>query len=563
MFLDDPALTSVVVGGADAECTCVTRGRFFAELTGRLGYGRSLYLSRLVAEVPMPATLVIPAALSVAEAATAVLDRPAGARYDDFVVCGDDGSVGTVAVADLFVELAHTHAFDGLHDALTGIANRRHFGDRLRDAQASASRWGGGFAVLFVDIDDFKTINDGLGHDVGNAVLAASARRPQAAVEPEDTVARLGGDEFAAILGGVTTHADAVARAEAVGRALAESLSVGEDTVPISASVGVVLSSTSETTEGLLRNADLAMYAAKRRQKGGYAVYEPTMQTQARTQLELRSQLERALAQDEFVLVYQPIIELANESIVGVEALLRWHRGDSIVAPADFIPLAEQTGLIVPIGRWVLHEACVQAERWARGRPHHAPLGLAVNISPRQLHDPTIVRDVAQALADSGLDPSALTLEITEGVFVHDMDSALKRLAELKQLGVSLALDDFGTGFSSLGYLSRMPIDLLKLDRIFIAELGNTNERGLVSGIIQLARSLGIDTVAEGVERADQVDALQAASCALAQGYFFSTPLEAHAVTPFALKTRAVQGQQPTAITRQPVSLLGNAGAPT
>ncbi len=186
-----------------------------------------------------------------------------------------------------------------------------------------------------------------------------------------------------------------------------------------------------------------------------------------------------------------------------------------------------------------------------------------MNISPRQLHDPTIVRDVAQALADSGLDPSALTLEITEGVFVHDMDSALKRLAELKQLGVSLALDDFGTGFSSLGYLSRMPIDLLKLDRIFIAELGNTNERGLVSGIIQLARSLGIDTVAEGVEHADQVDALQAASCGLAQGYFFSAPLEAHAVTPFALKTRAAEEQQPTAIAPQPVSLLGNAGAPT
>jgi EAL domain-containing protein (putative c-di-GMP-specific phosphodiesterase class I) len=321
--------------------------------------------------------------------------------------------------------------------------------------------------------------------------------------------------------------------------------------VSLSASVGVVLGSRADyAAELLLRDADLAMYAAKRRHKGSYAFYEPAMHTKAVTRLELRSQLEGALERDEFVLVYQPIVELATENIVGVEALLRWHRpGAAVVGPVEFIPYSEQTGLIVPIGRWVLHEACRQAERWARGRPGRTPLRIAVNISPRQLQDPGLLTDVSHALAESGLDPSALTLEITEGVFIRDMDDALERLRALKQLGVSLALDDFGSGFSSLGHLSRMPIDLLKLDRAFIAELGTQHERGLVSGVIHLAQSLGIDTVAEGVETPEQVRELRAAGCAFAQGYFFAKPLDASRVTPFALQR--AREQPPAAVEAQ------------
>jgi diguanylate cyclase (GGDEF)-like protein len=391
--------------------------------------------------------------------------------------------------------------------------------------------------VLFVDVDDFKTINDGLGHDIGNEALVAVTGRLRDAMGAGDTVARLGGDEFAALVADVETRADAVARAERVVATLAQPLRIGEDTVALSASVGVVLGSPDDSAELLLRNADLAMYAAKRRHRGGYAFYEPAMHTKALTRLELRSQLEGALERDEFVLVYQPIVELSEETIVGVEALLRWHRpGAAVVGPVEFIPYSEQTGLIVPIGRWVLHEACRQAERWARGRPGRAPLRVAVNISPRQLLDPGLLTDVSRALTDSGLDPSALTLETTEGVFIQDMDDALERLRALKRVGVLLALDDFGSGFSSLGHLSRMPIDLLKLDQAFIAELGTEHERGLVSGVIQLARSLGIDTVAEGVEKADQVSELKAAGCAYAQGYFFAKPLDARRVTPFALQ---------------------------
>ncbi len=536
-FLEDPALSSVVVRASDGEPIGVTRGRFFAQLTGQLGYGRALYLRRSVETMPLPQTLLIPAATSVADAAAAVLRRAREWRYDDLVVCFEDGSLAAVCVADLFAELSHAHAFDGRHDGLTGLLNRKRFLDRLGHAQACVSQRGGGLAVLFVDVDDFKTINDGLGHDTGNEVLIAVAARLREAVGADDTVARVGGDEFAALVGGVATRADAAAIAERVVAAFAQPVSAGGHMVSASVSVGAVLSTPGEPRELLLRNADLAMYVAKRRRKGDSALYQPAMHMQALTRLELRSALEWALERDEFALVYQPIVELSGEEVVAVEALLRWHRaGRGVLQPAQFIPLSEETGLIVPIGRWVLREACRQAERWARGRPGRAPLRVAVNVSPRQLEDPAIVDDVSHALAESGLDPSALTLEITEGMFVHDMEATLERLRALKRLGVSLALDDFGAGFSSLGHLSRMPIDLLKLDRAFIAGLGDEEERGLAAGVIQLARSLGIDTVAEGVERADQARELLAAGCALAQGYFFAKPLKADAITQFVLR---------------------------
>lgn len=249
------------------------------------------------------------------------------------------------------------------------------------------------------------------------------------------------------------------------------------------------------------------------------------------TRLERRSELQAALEREELALVYQPIVRFPGQEVVAVEALLRWRRpGRGVVPPEEFIPISEETGLIVPIGRWVVQEACRQAQRWACRRPGEPPLRVTVNVSAVQLEHPAIIDHVAEALADSGLDPSALTLEITEGVFVGDTATILERLHGLKRLGVTLALDDFGTGFSSLGYLSRMPVDLLKLDRIFVARLDCEDERSLAAGIIELARSLGIETVAEGVEHADQVRELQAMGCPFAQGYFFARPLEADAI---------------------------------
>ena len=276
----------------------------------------------------------------------------------------------------------------------------------------------------------------------------------------------------------------------------------------------------------MLRNADLAMYAAKRSGKGAYACYEPGMHEAARLHLELRSELERAMERDELYLDYQPIVDLSGRQVVAAEALLRWRRRDgTVVPPADFIRLCEQTGLIIPIGRWVLAQACSQAMAWTAGRPGTVPLGVSVNVSPRQFLWPGLVDAVASALSDSGLPAWALTLEITEGVFIRDPDAVLGRLAECRALGVTIALDDFGAGFSALGRLSRMPIDVLKLDRSFVTQLGSRQERGLVAGIIALAHSLELVTVGEGVETEDQARALREIGCRLGQGFFYARPM--------------------------------------
>jgi len=529
VFLDDPTLTSIVVSGSHGELICLMRERFLAQVAGNLGFGRALYSRHSVEQMQLPPALVLPAAMGVAEATAAVRRRPRGQRHDDLVVRFDDGSLATLGTAELFAALSEAHAFDALHDGLTGLPNRTLFLRHLAAAQAEAS---GEVAVLFVDLDEFKTINDGLGHGAGNDVLCAVAARLRGAVRSENTVARLSGDEFAVLMRGVRSRTDAPALAERLVATLAEPVRLGDHTVSLRASVGVALGTRDEGEELLLRNADLAMYAAKRQGKGQYALYEPAMHAGTLKRLELRSELEAALQRKELALVYQPIVDLLEGEIVAVEALLRWrHPERGVVGPAEFIPLAEETGLIMSIGRWVLQEACRQAQCWARRIPGHAPLRMAVNVSPRQLQDPAVVDHVSEALARSGLDASALTLELTEGVFVGETNTISLRLHELKGLGASLALDDFGAGFSSLSYLSRMPLDVLKLDRSFISQLDRGEQRGLVAGIFALARSLGMGAVAEGVERADQVRDLLAMGCAYAQGYHLGRPEGADAVT--------------------------------
>ena len=530
MFSLDPDLTSVVVTLPGSEPVCLSRAAFFAELTGPIGFGRSMYARQQLLAMPKPPTLIVAAALSVVEAAHAALARPGSRRYDDFIVAFDDGGFGTMCVADLFAELAHMHAFNGLHDALTGLANRHMFIDRLHEQAASDATdpEPPAIAVLFVDVDDFKTINDALGHDVGNEVLITVAARLKAAVGPHDTVARLGGDEFGVLLQRAPGGEAVLKTVEEIVATLAQPLWVDDKKVALSASVGVALGVDERAAEPLLRNADIAMYAAKRRQKGCYRFYEPGMHEEARELLDLKGQLHGALERGELFLLYQPIVGLASGEIVGAEALLRWRRpGADIVAPATFIPLCEQTGLIGPIGRWVLEEACRHAVRWESGRGSRTPLKLSVNVSPRQLRDAGFVDSVARTLASSGFAAENLVLEITEGVFIRDMAIVLKRLDELKRMGVRLALDDFGAGFSSLGYLSQMPIDILKLDRAFVSRLGTTDERGLLAGVVALANSLALVTVAEGVETTQQVAELSAAGCATAQGFFFSRPIEA------------------------------------
>lgn len=527
IFLRDPALTSVVVVGPGSAPACVTRGTFFAELTGPMGFGRSLYARQSLTAMPRPQTMMLAAHTRVVDAAQSVLSRSEAHRYDDVIVVFDDGSYGTLCVADLFAELAHTHAFNSLHDALTGLANRRMFGDRLHEALNPRSAHSSPVAVLFVDVDDFKTINDALGHDAGNEVLITVADRLSATVSARGTVARLGGDEFGVLIEAVPSAVDMLSTVEEIVATLGQPLWLEEKKVALSASVGVALSEEGSSPETLLRNADLAMYEAKRRHKGCYRFYEDGMQAEARARLDLRAQLDGALDRGELFALYQPIVELRDHVIVGAEALLRWQRpGEDVIAPGRFIPLCEQTGLIVEIGLWVLRQACRQAMRWAASHPDGPLVKVSVNVSPRQLRDGTFVDAVAETLASSGLPASSLILEITEGVFIRDMEIVLERLANLKDMGVRLALDDFGAGFSSLGYLSRMPIDILKLDRAFVAQLGSTNERGLLAGVVALARSLDLTTIAEGVETEEQARELQAAGCEYGQGFLFSRPMD-------------------------------------
>ncbi len=413
------------------------------------------------------------------------------------------------------------------HDPLTGLANRALLHDRIRQASARGLRDGSsGAALILIDLDDFKAVNDGLGHAEGDLLLGAVARRLEQSVRAGDTVARLGGDEFV-IFAPQIGEVDASALAERVVAALAEPLAVGQRTLPCSASVGLCCAPVGELTpEDLLRDADLAMYSVKAAGKGSWTRFEPAMREAATVQLELRTDLHRALAGDELVLHFQPILDLADERVTGFEALVRWqHPVHGLLGPNRFISLAERTGLIEPLGAWVI-EAALAALGRIEVRTGRSDLTMSVNLSPRQLEGDTVAAAVREALAATGIAPGRLMLEVTEGLFLADTSAVSERLGELRELGVGLALDDFGTGFSSLGYLDRLPIDVLKIDRSFVSSLDGDHARGAVAAaIVRLAEVLELDTVAEGVETPAQLAALRALGCRRGQGYLFSPPV--------------------------------------
>jgi diguanylate cyclase (GGDEF)-like protein/PAS domain S-box-containing protein len=416
------------------------------------------------------------------------------------------------------------------HDQITGLANRALFQDRVSHALERQTRDGSPVAVLFMDLDDFKTINDSLGHAAGDQLLVALAERLVGRLRTADTAARLGGDEFGVLL--EDGDDDGLTAADVAGRileTLEEPFDLDGTEVYARASIGISVAEPDDpvgSADELLRNADVAMYMAKEGGKARYQLFEPAMHDTALRRLELRAAMQRAIDHDEFRLFYQPVIELPTGKITGVEALIRWFDPEKgIVPPLDFIPLAEETGLIVPIGRWVLMEACSHAARLAETFAA-LDLHMAVNLSARQIARPEIVEEVREALAASGLDPGKLVLEITESVMIHDMDLAIGRLKELKTLGVQLAIDDFGTGYSSLNYVRRFPVDILKVDKSFIDGVTEGGESSaLTAAVIELASILNLKPVAEGIERADQLEQLIAMKCDLGQGFLFAKPL--------------------------------------
>ncbi len=422
-------------------------------------------------------------------------------------------------------QLAH----QAFHDPVTHLANRALFNERVRHAVARTLREGVGMAVLFVDLDDFKTVNDSLGHAAGDRVLMEAAQRISGSVRAADTAARFGGDEFAILLEDVHDIQHAAETAERILASLSRPIELDHNDLTIRASLGISVAEPGRPTDAdeLIRNADAAMYIAKADGKGGYRIFEPAMHEQVVARLELRADLERALARSEFELHYQPLVRLEDGAVTGVEALLRWHHPTrGLVPPLDFIPFAEESGLIIPIGRWVLREGCRQAKLFR----DHLIGGIAptvgINLSVKQLFASDIVADVTAALAEADLEPSALTLEITESVMMTDTDLAVAKLSELRALGVRLAMDDFGTGYSSLSYLSLFPLDVLKMDRSLLAAGASPVTSGLASAVLGLGETFDLEVVAEGIEFPEQSLTLRELGCETGQGFFFARPME-------------------------------------
>ena len=412
-----------------------------------------------------------------------------------------------------------------LHDALTGLPNRALFLDRLQHALARASRAGTDVAVLFLDLDRFKTVNDSLGHAAGDQLLCTVSERIASCMRTADTAARLGGDEFAVLLEDLASTREAVGVAERIIAALDAPVLVAGREVLVSASIGIATGDGG--SEDLLRHADVAMYRAKATGKGRYAMFEQGMQAEVIERLELEADLQRAVDRGEIEVFYQPIMRLGSEELAGHEALVRWrHPTRGLMSPLSFVPVAEETGLIVPVGRFVLREACRQAAAWRAMVP--GELTMHVNLSGRQLEDPALVGEVSSILRETGLPAGRLVLEITETVLMHDTEATIERLRSLRALGVRLAVDDFGTGYSSLRYLNRFPLDVLKMAKPFVDGLATQSEDpALARAIIDLGSNLGLQIVAEGIEGADQLVQLRRLGCPLGQGFLFSRPLPA------------------------------------
>jgi diguanylate cyclase (GGDEF)-like protein len=418
-------------------------------------------------------------------------------------------------------------AFMATHDALTGLPNRTLILDRVEQMLVRARRNQTPVAALFVDLDNFKHINDTLGHGVGDQLLRAVAARLETVVRDIDALGRLGGDEFVVVAEGMSLAAGPELIAERLLGALKQpfKLKGAENTrLVVTASVGVAMGERA-TAEELLRDADIAMYRAKWDGKNGYVVFESGMQDAVQSRMELEMDLRDAFEKDEFFVVYQPTFNLREMVPTGMEALIRWrHPIRGVVQPDDFVPLLEETGLIVDVGRWVLREACRQGAEW---RQAGREVGIAVNVAARQLDRDEFVYEVREALGESGLEPEQLTIEITETTIMANAEETAGRLAEIKEIGVRVAIDDFGTGYSSLAYLQRFPVDALKIDRSFISKMSNDAEgETLIRTLVQLGKSLSIETLAEGIEQAQELSLLREESCDTGQGFLFARPLD-------------------------------------
>jgi len=484
--------------------------------------------------------------LSIAFAAYGLL-VPLALGYVDFLTLIVMG-VGMIAclledereAAELAaVEIEHL----AYHDALTGLPNRPLFIDRLIVSLAQATRANQRVAVFFLDLDRFKDINDSLGHSTGDQLLKEVAERVRGCVREGDTVARMGGDEFTLLIPQIASIEDAAKIAQKIIETLKIPFYINERELFLTTSIGISIFPNDGTDpETLIRNADTAMYRAKDQGRDNYQLYAPAMNARALERLALENMLRKAVTQDELVLFYQPLVAVESRAIIGLEALIRWQHPElGLLAPAHFISVAEVSGLIIPIGEWVLRTACKQVKAWHRKLDYR--ITVSVNLSARQFQAPDLVSQIRGALEESGLEPSCLELEITESNAMQNAENTIYTLRELKALGVRIAMDDFGTGYSSLNYLKRFPIDTLKLDQSFVREVvTDPIDAAIVSAVITMSHSMKLTVVAEGVETEEQFDFLRAQGCDKIQGYLYSKPLAAEALEPYLIGQRVLEG---------------------
>ena len=529
-FREEPdTLIVPVVDGQDRPIGIVERNAFFLRMAAE--YGRALYANRPISTLMDREPLIVDADTELAEFTTDSLSYRASDLLRGFIVTERERYLGVGTVLALLQASNETNrrgvaqiARLAHYDPLTDLPNRVLFQKSLTEALARRARKGDQLAVHFIDLDRFKTVNDTLGHPLGDALLREAAERLRGCVREGDTVARLGGDEFAVVQAGLSDMAGATRLAGRIVEAMAAPFDLNGHQVVIGASVGVAASpSDGEDADELLKKADMALYRAKGDGRGAFHFFERAMDEQLQARRALELDLRRALQAGEFELHYQPLYHLADERVTGCEALLRWrHPERGMVSPADFIPLAEEIGLIVPLGEWVLRNACVEAARW----PGH--VRLAVNLSPAQFRDRGLVTTVISALAASGLPAERLELEITESVLLQDSAANMAMLHDLKALGVRISMDDFGTGYSSLSYLRSFPFDKIKIDQTFVRDiLHDSDALAIIKAVLDLGSSMGVTTTAEGVETQAQLDALRGQGCAEIQGYFISRPAPA------------------------------------
>lgn len=432
------------------------------------------------------------------------------------------------------------------HDPLTGLANRAHFRDRLQQALERADAEDRCVAVIFFDLDNFKIVNDSLGHDCGDQVLRVVADRVRNCLRRDDTAARFGGDEYTVLVEGVSGLKQVMPIVERIGMALRDPIRIDDRDLFVGGSIGIAISAPNrDCPDDLLRKADLAMYHAKSNGKGCHAIFDAQLNAAAMERLELETDLRQALERKELRIYYQPIVSLDDGRICEVEALLRWqHPRLGLMLPARFIPLAEETGLIIEIGQWVLTNACRQVRKWQLHYPGESSLLLSVNLSALQFRHAALVEEIGKTLQKSALDPSCLTLEITESNLIHDPAGTVVILRSLKDLGIRLAIDDFGTGYSSLSYLKQFPIDVLKIDRTFVKDIERDHhDRAIARSVVALASAFNLKVVAEGIETEEQTVRLQALGCNRGQGFLYAPPQSAEAFEVLLARDRAPAGQ--------------------